>query len=127
MEKKLIEWTPDLQTGLLWQDTQHRDLIENINLLNGAIMAQRGGDEVKDMVNFLDGYMDNHFCIEEKYMEVYGYPEAGEHRDEHRKFRGDLESLKQLLGHASIASTQVYTQLAAASRSGAVARPPVKS
>ena len=34
----LIEWSEKLGTGIIWQDYQHKTLIENMNFLHIAIL-----------------------------------------------------------------------------------------
>ncbi len=95
MTTKLIVWTTGLETGILWQDYQHRSLIENINALNDAIRAKRGRQQVEHMIGFLDGYVHNHFAIEDLYMEQFADPEREQHRAEHESFAENIEELKR--------------------------------
>ena len=68
--KKIVEWSDELATGILWQDFQHAELIAHINRLHQAIIAKQAQEELWRMLEFLEKYVDNHFSLEERYMEV---------------------------------------------------------
>ena len=107
MTKKIVEWSDELATGILWQDFQHADLIAHINRLHQAIIDKRAQAELLLMMNFLESYIENHFGIEERYMEVFNDPLLREHVRAHQQFRSNLSELKQYGGTGA--------QLAAAS------------
>lgn len=96
MEKKLIEWTNALGSGIVWMDYQHQGLIEKINALYGAILEKKGEALIAEMTGFLDEYVEHHFALEEKYMAQYSYPERYEHFQAHDQFRKNLQEFKEL-------------------------------
>jgi len=95
MEKKLVTWSPKLGTGILWQDIQHKTLIDQINVLYEAIRARKGSAQIDPLIAFLDEYVANHFLIEEKYMDHYRDPEMAQHITEHASFAHNLKELKK--------------------------------
>lgn len=95
MDKKIIVWTPELGTGILWQDMQHKTLIDQINELYAAILAKKGADQITSIVSFLDAYVVHHFSIEECYMDHYRDPELERHVAEHKWFSQNLAELKK--------------------------------
>lgn len=50
----LIEWSDDLRTGIIWQDYQHKALIENIKFLYIAIREGHGKDHISEVLTFLE-------------------------------------------------------------------------
>lgn len=70
-------------SDLIWQDKQHQVLFELIDKIK---------DEETDMSIFaqLINYTENHFSVEETYMEMLEYPRAEEHIRAHDKFRREL-------------------------------------
>ena len=88
-------WTKTLETGLKWQDDQHRELFRRIEALIDAINMGLGRDEVLKLFSFLDEYFVVHFEAEERAMDRYDYPEAAEHLAEHTRFIGDIERLEK--------------------------------
>ncbi|MCX8044902.1 MAG: bacteriohemerythrin [Desulfobacterota bacterium] len=94
MDAKLIQWTPSLGTGILWQDMQHRTLIDQINALHNAIRAKKGAGQIDPLIAFLDSYVVHHFSIEEKYMDRYRDPEMAHHVAQHTSFAKNLAELK---------------------------------
>jgi hemerythrin-like metal-binding protein len=82
---KLINWTPDLATGIDLIDSQHKMLCAYINSLNRAVAAQRSGD-IAGIVAGLKQYTASHFGTEEYYFSRTGYPDTGKHTQIHRNF-----------------------------------------
>ena len=83
---ELVKWSDEFQTGLLWQDFQHKELLDNISLLNNSIQLRIDDTQIEKMYMFLSNYVNQHFAIEESYMKKYGYPNIKEHLEEHSEF-----------------------------------------
>ncbi len=98
MTKKIVEWSDELATGILWQDFQHAELIAHINRLHQAIIAKQAQEELWRMLEFLEKYVDNHFSLEERYMEVAHDPTIREHARAHQQFRNNLNDLREFDG-----------------------------
>lgn len=88
-----IEWSNSLSTGLLWQDTQHKELFRRINNLLEAMNVGRGKEEVVKLFKFLDDYFVVHFEAEEKAMGKFNYPHMVSHLAEHTRFIEDISKL----------------------------------
>ena len=56
MTGKIVEWSEELATGILWQDLQHAELIDHINRLQQAILAKQAQSELWRMIDFLEKY-----------------------------------------------------------------------
>ncbi|MDR2605538.1 MAG: bacteriohemerythrin [Desulfovibrio sp.] len=82
---KLIQWTPDLATGIDLIDSQHKMLCAYINSLNRAVTAQRSGD-IAGIVAGLKQYTVSHFGTEEYYFSRTGYPDTEKHKQIHKNF-----------------------------------------
>jgi len=98
MKNTMVEWSDELATGILWQDFQHAGLIARINRLHRAILAKEARPELVRMIDFLETYIENHFGMEERYMEVMNDPALRGHAREHQKFRDNLAELRQFGG-----------------------------
>lgn len=94
MKDTMVEWSDSLATGILWQDFQHAGLIARINRLHQAIIDKQAQSELRSMIDFLESYIENHFSMEERYMEVLHDPEIGDHARAHRQFRDNLSELR---------------------------------
>jgi hemerythrin len=73
-------------SDLLWQETQHRRLFELLDALEGDA-------ELAPLILELHRYAEEHFALEEAYMEAVAFPEAAAHRRAHDKFRAQLTEL----------------------------------
>ncbi len=94
MKETMVEWSDSLATGILWQDFQHAGLIARINRLHQAITNRQSRSELRSMTAFLESYIENHFSMEERYMEVLHDPDMGEHARAHQQFRENLSQLR---------------------------------
>jgi len=80
-----LQWTPDLATGIVEIDQQHRDLYRSIAGLHSAMKGGRL-HEVRQVLEFLGSYVAVHFDTEELAMVASGYPGLAEHRAAHQGF-----------------------------------------
>lgn len=68
---------------LIWQDAQHQKLFELIDDINAH-------DIDSAVFKRLFDYAEQHFRLEEEYMQQLSYPDAEEHILAHDKFREEL-------------------------------------
>lgn len=90
-----IEWSKDLETGIVEIDLQHQSIFDKINALMRAANERRGKEEVVKTLEFLERYVQTHFEAEERYMEKRNYPDLRAHRAAHLLFTNDLMKLKR--------------------------------
>lgn len=73
-------------------DGQHQQLVEAINQLHDQ--QQAGATDLGPLLNYLVIYVDIHFADEERLMQLSGYEELPDHREEHRRFSAQLDALR---------------------------------
>lgn len=93
----LLEFDPVLLLGIDEIDDQHRELFRRIGQLLEASRDRRSREEVVRLLEFLGGYVVDHFASEERTMELAGYPSIEGHRAEHRHFMREFEILRHEL------------------------------
>lgn len=81
-----MEWDKKYQHGVIWQDFQHKQLVDKMSELLQALVSGKDKDAFFETIRFLREYSDSHFRIEELYMEQHNFPDSREHASEHRKF-----------------------------------------
>jgi hemerythrin len=91
----IAQWNDELRTGVSKVDGQHLELINKINELHAALSQGKGKDKVEDAVQFLSGYVIEHFQTEEKMMVENGYPALAAHKKQHEQFIHDFTKLVQ--------------------------------
>jgi len=89
-----LTWTDDLAVGFGRIDEQHRELFARYNELIEECMTGRGRQSMVPMVDFLSGYVAEHFDEEERLMERYAYPGLDRHRQEHREFTERVAAIR---------------------------------
>lgn len=93
----LVVWNDRLNVGIPEIDRQHKQLIDRLNDLVDAMHANRGKEEIKTIVKFLDIYVDEHFRFEEGCMYKYKCPVASQNSAAHVQFITTFNEIKDEL------------------------------
>lgn len=89
-----LQWSDDLAVGHPVIDEQHRQLFDRFNEFIEACDQRRGADHLRELYEFLDTYVKNHFAAEEALMARHFFPATEAHREQHRRFIAKLEALE---------------------------------
>ena len=92
-----IKWYQTLETGLSWQDQQHRDLFIKLDTLLDAMREGNGREELGSLFDFMDDYVATHFGAEEQAMDKSKYPERAAHKTQHERFKEEFACMKTKL------------------------------
>jgi hemerythrin len=90
----LVIWNNSLTVGVPEIDQQHKQLIDQLNLLVDAMHANSGKQEIQKIVHFLDIYVAKHFGYEEECMHKHKCPVASENAAAHCQFIKNLKEIK---------------------------------
>ena len=90
----LIEWIDSYSVGIENLDTQHKQLVGQMNLLYDAMNAGNAKEPLGEILDTLIQYTLTHFSSEEELFAQYGYPGAKEHIAEHEYFVGEVARFK---------------------------------
>ena len=90
-----IQWSDSFSVQVLEIDNQHKKLITLIADLETAMSSGKGKDVLGKIVNELTQYTLNHFSTEEKYFDMFKYPDAATHKMEHKKFVEQVSKFKK--------------------------------
>jgi methyl-accepting chemotaxis protein len=107
----LVKWDPStMATGIDEVDDEHQELIAMINRLHKACLNGTGKAELREMMNFLAGYVQTHFAHEEEVMAREHCPAEAKNKIAHQKF---LETFTKLMAEfeAKGATTSVLVDL----------------
>ena len=80
-----MKWNDEYSIGIVEIDEQHKKLFELSEIFNEATEI----NEIKDILLFLEEYMQFHFNTEESMMRKYNY----ELIEEHKKLHDDLKKV----------------------------------
>jgi hemerythrin len=83
------------ETGVLWQDFQHKQLIDLFNKLRESKLTNTDKNLYKYTLAFLAMYANQHFELEEEYMGKYNYPQIKRHSREHKIFVKELKKFRK--------------------------------
>jgi hemerythrin len=77
----LVEWKQEYSVGIVQIDEQHKKLAGLINIMHDSIKSGHGKEAIGDVLNELIAYTQYHFSTEEKYFDMYAYPDSEEHKE----------------------------------------------
>lgn len=103
----MLEWSNEIGTGIFELDTHHKEFHDRLNQFLRANIEAKGGEHVEQLLSFLGNYSTEQFRIEERYMQLYRYPEAEKHKEEHLGFHSFLNRLEQAHAEKGTTSTIV--------------------
>ena len=81
-----FEWTKEISVDNEVIDGQHKRLLDQINKILDEIVSGVDHVKVKEAIEFLDKYIQEHFTYEENYMMSINYPHLEEHKKFHYEF-----------------------------------------
>lgn len=90
----VLQWTPDLNTGISEIDQQHRRICEYINRLD-RVLATHDRSELGAVIEGVVEYTMSHFSYEESLMEDAGYGFVNAHRRVHKMVVKRINDLRE--------------------------------
>lgn len=90
----LIAWKAVYETGIVTFDTEHRELVAQINRLNDLLRKKQGDVALNEIFAVLENYTEHHFRHEERVMEQYGFPGLAEHQAAHQELRDRVAEMR---------------------------------
>lgn len=108
----LIEWTPDLDTGIEIIDNQHKKIVEYINQLSVSIQKS-DRNRVGQVLNELADYTISHLDFEEALLEKVHYSHLKPHKGLHEMFVKRLEKFQQRHNSDEDVAEQLINMLSA--------------
>lgn len=104
-----MEWKDEFKHGLIWQDFQHKQLVDNINILiNSVTTASNVDKSFKNAAYFTVNYCNGHFKIEEEYMKRHGYPLMDKHVKQHGSF---IKKFNRIIKEKSLSDVEKSSEL----------------
>jgi hemerythrin-like metal-binding protein len=106
-----MEWSDRLSVGVDMIDTDHRVLVDQINMLHESL--EQGGDPkmVGSVLNVLIDYTAYHFDREKQLMETTGYAESDVHLREHRLLVKKCKEIQAGYQHGQVLGQDVMNFL----------------
>ncbi|HTF99160.1 MAG TPA: bacteriohemerythrin [Nitrospirota bacterium] len=85
----------DLITGIDDIDHQNQALLDHLDILHDSMRRGQSRGALRDVLQFLESYVVEHFNRELTYMNRYRYPDMLQHKAEHETFQKDILAFKE--------------------------------
>ena len=93
----MTQWSPHLETGHAQIDSEHRELLAQLQSLKDAVDGGAGRERIAELIKILQAYVLGHFAREEAHMQRVNCPATELNRAAHRVFEHKLEGWLFLL------------------------------
>lgn len=106
----ILNWVPELETGIAEIDTQHKRILDYINRLYELRQTHDRvglGEVISEMVD----YTMSHFAFEESMIESAGYMFAGPHKRVHELFTRKVAEMQSRFDAGEDVATELHGML----------------
>ena len=105
-----IQWDPaKMSTGLPVVDAEHQEWIRRFNEYESAITIGQGTDVIRELLDFMTEYSEQHFVHEEMLSVDVDSPAAKLNRAEHNKFRENMSEMKKWIRQNGVSTVEVIS------------------
>lgn len=107
-DEVFFKWSPKFSVNIKAIDVQHRELVNILNRLCGAVTKDEGNKAIAEILDALMSYTQTHFALEENLMQQAKFVDYETHKLEHKKL---IEQLDQLCTKHLFEETPIYFEI----------------
>lgn len=104
IEKRFIEmkWSEAFEIGVESVDQEHKSIVENFEKLYQLMRQGTGHAYYKELISFLENYVNDHFTHEEAFQKSINYPRFNEHVRAHSWFKSQVKLIAENVKNRSV-------------------------
>jgi len=89
----LLQWKPEYSVGIAAVDDEHREMIDLINSVYAKLDESADRDAIEGCLEDIHSTIALHFALEERIMRERGFPEYGDHKEDHEELLDEIRDL----------------------------------
>jgi len=97
-----IKWNDNMSVGISEIDNDHKTLINLINNFNQSVVDSMAITLIKDNLQNIIRFIEQHCVREEAILEQHGYPDVADHAYKHQQLEETLHKIIQGVGDYSV-------------------------
>lgn len=104
IEKRFVEmkWNQAFEIGVESVDNEHKTIVENFEKLYQLMRQGTGHAYYKELIDFLEDYVNTHFSNEEAFQKSIKYPGFNEHVRAHSWFKNQVKLIAESVKDRSV-------------------------
>lgn len=88
-----LTWSSEYEIGIEEIDTEHKLIIDNYEKLYTHMKSGKGHEYYKEIVKFMEMYINEHFAHEEALQKRINYVSQSEHKGYHDEFKSKVQNI----------------------------------
>eukprot|EP01156_Anaeramoeba_ignava_P024412 Anaeramoba_ignava/c72599_g1_i1.p1 GENE.c72599_g1_i1~~c72599_g1_i1.p1 ORF type:complete len:135 (+),score=6.59 c72599_g1_i1:35-439(+) len=103
----LFVWDDSFSVGINSVDKQHKKLMDIINRVHEAMVMGKSDNIIQEVFKELIDYTHEHFGFEEKYFDMYKYPDRVAHKRKHKFIFDEIDRMSKVEGKGTVLSIEL--------------------
>jgi len=91
----LVEWSDTYVVNVREVDNQHKRLVTLVNELHDAVQTGKAKEVMGKVLGDLVNYTVYHFATEERFFDIYNYPDSESHKKQHTDLIEQITTLQK--------------------------------
>lgn len=88
-----MKWTEKYSVGIEEIDSQHKELLRLFSAVEDQVQSDQGWSAIHYSILEVIDFTKFHFRFEEALMRLYGFPDYGQHTEQHRMILVQADSI----------------------------------
>lgn len=106
-DERILKWCSTYEIGIEEIDHEHKNIIDHFQKLYELMKVGKGHEYKKELIIFLEDYVETHFQHEEKLQSEINYFDIENHKRMHQDFKVQIEKLTVQLDNDNSSNSEL--------------------